>query len=301
MRFQKHDAPKPAHDAPRLDGVRALILDDNRSHRMILGRRLSRRGIQSEDTGSAAEALELILREPSRYQVALVDLQMPGMDGLEFARALHEQAGAKIETKLILLAPFSQRGTSEQALKEGFAAVLSKPVREWHLLNTVAGVLEARDNSAESLVGLHKQTTITVEPQQPAQGGHILIAEDNLVNQKVALRLAEKLGVKADVACNGLDALTALRARPYDLVLMDCQMPEMDGFETTVVIRKLQATGKLPHFPIIAMTANAMQGDRERCLAIGMDDYLSKPVKPENLKAILERWRKPVEAIAVGT
>jgi len=291
VRFKKADGLRPAPTMPSFNGMRVLIADGGASHREIIAERLRETGALVYVAVSPHEAIHAL--SAGAFHVAMIDLKMPGTDGLELARKIHV-AVPELKTKLILMVPFSQRGATDAALEAGFAATLAKPIRDWHLLNTIGTVLQTSEETSKSLQQLHAKTAAVVKPEQKPSRGRILIAEDNLVNQRVAVRLVQKLGLTADVGGNGIEILAALQKNKYELILMDCQMPEMDGFETTMEIRKM--TGPLRQIPIIAMTANAMQGDRERCLASGMDDYLSKPVKPENLAAILDRWLTSVES-----
>jgi two-component system sensor histidine kinase/response regulator len=290
VRFQKTDGVRPAPAMPRLNGLPILIADGGRSHREIIAERLREAGAQVHLAVSAEEAIHALTA--GTFAIAMIDLKLPECDGLEVARQLYSRVPG-LKTKLILMVPFSQRGTTDAAAAAGFAATLAKPIRDRHLLNTIGQVLQSQEDTTRSLQQLDSKTAAAATKVENPSRGRILIAEDNLVNQRVAVRLVQKLGLTADVGANGLEVLAALRRTKYELILMDCQMPEMDGFETTMEIRKM--SGPLRKIPIIAMTANAMQGDRERCLASGMDDYLSKPVKPENLAAILDRWLTAVE------
>ena len=291
VRFKKTEVVRPASSVPNLTGLRLLIAEGGASHREIVAQRLREAGALVHVSISPEEAIQEITA--GEYHIALIDLKFPRIDGLEVARRVRSHSPG-LQTKLILMVPFSQRGTTDAAIDAGFAATLAKPIRDWYLLETIDQVLQLRQTATTSLQQLSANTAMVAAKEDRPSRGRILIAEDNMVNQRVAVRLVQKLGLTADVGANGLEILAALKREEYKLILMDCQMPEMDGFETTIAIRKL--SGPLRRIPIIAMTANAMQGDRERCLASGMDDYLSKPVKPENLAAILDRWLTPVEA-----
>ncbi len=290
VRFQKTDGIRPAATMPNLNGLRVLVADSGAANREIIAQRLRQAGALVYAAISSQEAIHAL--KSGAFHIGMIDLKMPETDGLDIARSLHSIT-PELKTKLILLVPFSQRGTTDAAMEAGFAATLAKPIRDWHLINTIGQLLQSHEETARSLRQLNDQTAAAAAKVEKPSRGRILIAEDNLVNQRVAVRLVQKLGLTAHVGANGLEILDALQKEKYELILMDCQMPEMDGFETTMAIRRLK--GPLRDIPIIAMTANAMQGDRERCLACGMDDYLSKPVKPENLAAILDRWLTPVE------
>jgi CheY-like chemotaxis protein len=213
-------------------------------------------------------------------------MQMPGMDGLDVADAVHKQFGATAPPMVLLT---SLGHTNISAISEaGIAAWLTKPVKESALYDAVVSVLGSRavriGRSDSAAGGVHDEAAAT----PGAKTIRILVAEDNAVNQKVALRMLSKLGYRADVVANGREVLDALGRAPYDIILMDCSMPEMDGFEATAAIRRLEDSRHGP--VIIAMTANALQGDREKCLAAGMDDYIAKPVSQAELASHLNDW-----------
>jgi two-component system sensor histidine kinase/response regulator len=215
-----------------------------------------------------------------------MDLQMPEMDGEQTARAIQSEAGLA-NVPIVLLSSAGSRGSAGEIRDNGFAAALTKPVRQSHLFHTLVEVLGL---SGSPPTPPSRENVAPQEAPLPF-ALRILLVEDSAINQKVALRMLARWGCRADVAANGQEALDALACLPYDLVLMDMQMPEMDGFGATAEIRRQEAgTGR--HLPIIAMTAHSMEGDRERCLAAGMDDYLAKPVQPAALRAILKRWGK---------
>lgn len=277
---------------PRVDlrGLRALVVDDNATNRAVLFHYLAAWGMECTCVESGAQGL-WALREAHLqarpYQVAILDFQMPDMDGLEVARTIRADATLS-SLPLVLFSSVGFRGEAAQAREVGVDAYLAKPLRHAQLYQTLATLLgrTVTENTppTPAFVTRHSLTEATAR-RRPL----ILVVEDNIVNQKLAVRLIEKMGYRADVAANGLEALEALSRISYAAVLMDCFMPEMDGFEATAAIRlREQSTGA--HIPIIAMTANARQEDKEQCLAVGMDDYLSKPIKPDTLKAMLERW-----------
>jgi CheY-like chemotaxis protein/HPt (histidine-containing phosphotransfer) domain-containing protein len=222
---------------------------------------------------------------------------MPGMDGMELASRVKAEPQIA-RTRLVLLTSSGLRGEAEQARRVGFAAYLTKPVRQSKLYDVLATVMDAPapNEGAEtgqadqaSIVTLHSIEGARARSRERRRRAHVLVAEDNQVNQKVAVRMLERLGYQSDVAANGLEALEALSRVRYAAVLMDVQMPEMDGYEATAEIRRIEE-GQDRRTPVIAMTANAMQGDREEALQAGMDDYVPKPVKAEELEAVLERW-----------
>jgi len=218
------------------------------------------------------------------------------MDGFELARAIKSDP-ALARVRLILLTSFGQRGDDVAARDIGVAAYLTKPVRQSQLYDCLATVVGQPSASAGPDAPCELPAARPTGAARKMSNKLILLAEDNIVNQKVAARQLQKLGYRADLVANGLEALEALGRIAYDLVLMDCQMPEMDGYEATAEIRRREGDSK--RTPIVAMTANALEGDREKCLAAGMDDYVSKPVKPEELAAVLGRWLpKGVEEFA---
>ncbi len=279
--------------APRADlrGRRVLVVDDNETNRKIVHEQVVSWGMRSGMAEDGRNALQMLrpaaeLGEP--YDVAILDMQMPGMDGVELAKAIKKDPSIA-STRLILLTSMGQRGDAEEARQAGIEAYLNKPVRQSQLYDVIATVMGTPEEAApgrseeKPLVTRH-----SLKEAKASSRTRILVAEDNRVNQMVAVKMLEKRGYRADVVANGLEAVEALSRIPYSVVLMDVQMPEMDGYEATAEIRRQEENGR--RTPIIAMTANAMQGDRERALEAGMDDYLSKPVKPEELEAAMERW-----------
>jgi PAS domain S-box-containing protein len=293
-RFEKQPAgavvaeAKPAFPA----GLRVLVVDDNETNRKILSHQLSSRGLTCEEADSGFRALELLRVAPEpgqEYNLAILDLMMPGMDGFELARQIKSDP-AIAALPLVLLTSFGQRGDSTTAREAGVAAYLTKPIRQSQLFECLTRVISQPATSTPAAVSekLGLITRHTIAEKKPMSNKLILIAEDNVVNQKVAVRQLQKLGYRADAVADGREALEALERIPYDLVLMDCQMPQMDGYEATAQIRWCE--GRTKHTPIIAMTAHALEGDRAKCLAAGMDDYISKPVKSEELRRVLEKW-----------
>ncbi len=262
---------------PLLEGRRVLIVDDNATNRRILRAQTQAWGMLPRDTASPQEALEWI-RRGDPFDVALLDMQMPDMDGLMLAQEIRRFHDAQA-LPLIMLTSLGRRESGAEAVD--LAAYLTKPVKPSQLHDALVEVFgKAREaRSREAVLQLDAQ----MGERLPLR---ILVAEDNVVNQKLALQVLKKLGYRADIAANGLEVLEALNRQPYDVVLMDVQMPEMDGLEAT---RRLRAMS-LP-VRVIAMTANAMQGDREMCLAAGMDDYVSKPIRIEELVNALSKCR----------
>jgi PAS domain S-box-containing protein len=280
----------PPRYAANLRGLRALVVDDNATNRLILSKQLSSWDVKNGSAEGGLEALEELraaVRADEPYDLAILDMQMPGMDGMELARRI--KANPAISSiRLMLLTSMGQRGDGEEARRSGIEAYLTKPVRQSELhdcLATLMGSIPGGDTEdGTSLVTRH-----SLRERRAGPGARVLLAEDNDINQKVATGMLEDLGYRVDVARNGREALEALARDHYDAILMDIQMPEVDGYEATAEIRvREEGTGR--RTPIIAMTANAMQGDREEALEAGMDDYIAKPVRWEDLEMILERW-----------
>jgi signal transduction histidine kinase/DNA-binding response OmpR family regulator len=286
--------PAPAHD---LGGVRVLVVDDNVVNCRVLTEQLHAWSLPSSSVDSGERALAA-LREAvtagKPFGMAILDMQMPGMDGRTLAQAIKADAELRA-TVLVLLTSISTETDLAGLAASGFAACLVKPARQSHLFDTLASVWAARGRPAAMVTA---ETLPRTRAQQPAgapkpthrfKGARVLLAEDNPTNQRIGVLMLEKFGCRVDVVADGREALAALAAAPYDAVFMDCQMPEMDGYEATGEIRLREAAGGA-RMPIIAMTANAMQGDREKCLAAGMDDYISKPVTAAALEEALHRW-----------
>ena len=294
-------------------GRRVLVVDDNATNRKILAYQTTSWGMQPEEAEQGHQALELLraaVAQGKPFDLAILDFQMPGIDGLELAGRIKADSTIS-QTRLIMLTSFSDRGHGQLARQTGIDAYFAKPVRQVQLFGCLKAVMMnagAEAIAVETAIVSHlaapnilKEAAVKefqIKEPETASLGRILIAEDNLVNQKIAARLVGKLGYSSEIAFNGLEVLEALSQKSYDLVLMDCQMPEMDGLEATAEIRERES-GTARHIPIIALTANAMSGEREKCLSIGMDDYLTKPFKQEELSQMLERWVKQAEEISL--
>ena len=294
------DGVQPVATIPAaLRGRRVLIVDDHATNRRVLEQSLRGQGVMYESAENGYQALEHLRHAAGRqtlFDLAILDMQMPGMDGLELARQIKAEPAISA-TRLVLLTSVGRRGDAKAAQNAGIAAYLTKPIRQSLLYECLSLVL----GSALDAVAPNSQTAASIITRHSLSEAQIrssplvLVVEDNPVNQKVAVKMIEKLGYRVNVAANGREAVESLARIPYALVFMDCQMPEMDGFEATRVIRKQeeslrQAGGSPSHLPIIAMTANAMQEDHDRCQAAGMDDFLSKPVASKSLAAVLNRW-----------
>ncbi|OQX96427.1 hypothetical protein B6I21_01080 [candidate division KSB1 bacterium 4572_119] len=269
--------------------VRILGVDDNATNRRVLDMVFSSWKCNYEIVANgkiALKKLQQAVENGKPFHIVITDMQMPELDG--------EQLGIKIkqerkleDTKLVMMTSLGSRGDVKRLKKIGFSAYLTKPLKQSQLFDCLMTILGQQQNihkEADTMITRH-----TIAEKRKA-GLRILLAEDNIVNQKVALRLLRKMGFRADAVADGREAVKSLTEIPYDLVLMDIQMPEMDGFEATGVIRNAGSKVKNHTIPIIAMTANAMKGDRERCLAAGMDDYVSKPIIPGELASVLDNW-----------
>ena len=293
------ESAKPAD----LHQVRALIVDDNDTSREILTTRLTSWGMRpSEAQGGVAalEALHRALEENDPFRIAVIDMQMPGMDGETLGRTI--KADVRLApTRLVMLTSLGTRGDAQRYQEIGFSAYATKPIRHLELKAVLSLALTQPDGADLAPRAIATRHTARETPGLfTGRKARILLAEDNITNQQVALGMLKKLGLRADAVANGLEALKALRTLPYDLVLMDVQMPEMDGIEATRRIRDPRSPIPGPRIPIIAMTAHAMQGDRERCLEAGMDDYVAKPVSPRALAEALDKWLPPGSAAAPG-
>ena len=304
-RFQKlpGEAQPAPTVSPELRSLKVLVVDDNDTNRKILHDQVISWGMKNgmaDDGQSALAKLSEAAECGESYDLALLDLDMPELDGMELAHKIKADPAIS-STKLILLSSLGLRGEAEQARRVGFAAYLTKPVRQSQLFDAIATVMSMPLDTAtgESSVSEEEQIVTRYNLKDARGDAHarpsrsrVLVAEDNAVNQKVAVMMLERLGYHADVAANGQEAVDSLSRVPYAAVLMDVQMPEMDGYEATAEIRRREG-GTRRHTPVIAMTANAMKGDREQALQAGMDDYIPKPVKLEELEAVLAHWLSP--------
>jgi two-component system, sensor histidine kinase and response regulator len=293
LRTAHSTAQRPKH-ADSLAGLRVLVVDDNATNRLILESQLGGWGIANASACNGAEALEALAkasRDGAAYDIAIVDMKMPVMDGLGLARAVKADP-LLCRTRLIMLTSVTGSEELSAVRASGIEHYLRKPVRQAELYRTMATC--AHHDEPESHAGAPE----VVPAAAIGAGARVLVAEDNLVNQELALNLLAALGCEVDVANDGVEALELFRLRHYDLVFMDMQMPRMDGLEATIAIRRLEiqgadgesAPGVVRRIPVVALTANAMNGDRERCTAAGMDDYLSKPFSRQQMVALLQHW-----------
>ena len=277
---------------------KVLVVDDNETDRKFIRYVLLRRRIKFDEFGDALVALTELRRAALQghpFDVALIDYRMPGLDGISLGERIKSDPLLK-STRLVLMTSFTERRIGKQALQQGFSCFLSKPFKQSSLFECID---LSRDPTLSSSAAPLPQA---YGRRQNDSGIRVLVVEDNHVNQRIALKLLNGLGYLADLAVNGREAIEAVLRNQYDVILMDCQMPEMDGFEATAEIRKLES--EETHVPIIALTANAMSGDRNRCLEAGMDDYLSKPIDLHRLGEVLRRWTeaaaKPRNTAAPG-
>jgi CheY-like chemotaxis protein len=273
---------------PALQGKHILVVDDNATNRRILTLQAARWGMTARDTESPAEALQWLADAKASgktFALGVLDMHMPGMDGAMLAARIREAAHT---LPLVLFSSLGRREAAEGPSGALFAATLAKPLHQSQLFDTFVSLLgsdanaEATPRSAPTVT--KPRIDAALAQRHPLR---ILLAEDNVVNQKLALRLLQQMGYRADLASNGIEAIECVARQTYDVVLMDVQMPEMDGLEAS---RRITAKWKPNNRPrIVAMTANAMQGDREECLAAGMDDYVTKPIRVDALVDALNR------------
>ncbi len=304
-----HASPAPATPADTnadLTGLHALVVDDHENNRLLVTSLLRRWGCRFAEAADGRIALIHLesarLRDP--FHVVLMDRQMPGMDGDELARRIKADPNLR-DLPLVLLSSLVLPGDTTRLQQAGFTACLPKPIRRGQLRQCLERLARPPHSTPAAGAG-PAPSAVTRRPVLTRPERHLLLAEDNPTNQAVGLAILKRLGYRADVAADGREVLHLMGQIPYDLVLMDCQMPGMDGFEATRRIRAGSDGVLNPRVAIIAMTANAMQGDRERCLEAGMDDYVPKPIRRDELAETLERWLSrptltaPAEADPIG-
>jgi CheY-like chemotaxis protein len=297
-------------DDVSLKGLRILAVDDNTTNRRVVAGMLSPWECRHEEVSDAKTALDKLRAAAvsgDPFRIAILDMVMPEMDGETLGRIIKADPALR-DTVLVMMTSMGTRGDAGRFEKAGFSVYLTKPVKRSQLFNCLMTTIGRKPSDQTSPDRIITRHTVAEKSKQKTR---ILLAEDNIINQKVALKVLEKLGYRADVAATGLEALKALEMIPYDMVLMDVQMPEMDGLEATKEIRKREKliaqkkdagfsdelsalsfkhSARSKHIPIIAMTAHAMEGDREMCLKAGMDDYLSKPIRPGKFGETIARW-----------
>ena len=281
---------QPLKSIPALEGSKVLVVDDNATNRTILQEQVLAWGMHATSVDAGAAALSALRTAAARnepFKIAILDMCMPGMDGIELARTIKNDVSLN-GTGLIMLTSLGAAGESKQAHAAGITAYLSKPARQSDLYDAVVEVLSGSR--------IAQPSTPAAAESLPQLRGRILLAEDNPINQAVASEILSYVNLETDIANDGAEAVLAWSKQSYDLILMDCQMPNMDGFEAVARIRAGEiAQSNRPHpsrqrIPIVAVTANAMAGDRQACLAAGFDDYIAKPYKAQALLEILSRW-----------
>ncbi len=301
VRLERHQDASSAvrlvsHDT--LKELRVLVVDDSEANRDIIHRYLLSWGIRGDHTSDGAGALEMLRRANAQddpYRLAIVDATTTQLDGFALAKSI-KQDPVLDQIRLILLVTFDRKGHEALAEQVGFSAYLTKPIKQSHLYDAIVNAIDS-STTQQKLSFVHRNPEIYSPPpigdllnkQTQEQTDHILLVEDNEVNQRLALLQLQQLGYMSHAVSTGKEAIEAVERNAYRLILMDCQMPEMDGYEATRIIRKSDAL-KGRHTPIIAMTANALEEDRNACIAAGMDDYIAKPVDIEHLFEVLDHW-----------
>ena len=306
--FLPLDKQAPITVQPREDlaGLRLLIVDHSAVNRRILLEQVNSWQMRGDTVGSSAEALKYLRAASERgdpYQIALIDDQMPGVRGESLGRSIKSEEDIK-NTLLVLLTSIGQRGDAQRMLDLGFSGYLTRPIRQSELMDALATMWSAHlKGGTRTLVTRH-----TVAEQREADstckqrvnlGARVLVAEDNFVNQQVALEILQGFGCRVTMVSDGVEAVQYARDNRFDIIFMDCRMTKMNGYEATAEIRKAEPPDR--HTPVIALTAQAMKGDRERCLAAGMDDYVSKPIDPDSMMAVLRRWLPETANVKGGT
>lgn len=285
------DIPDDAIAPPVINDKKILVVDDNASSRKAVRDQLLSWGSCCDEAPDGQTALEMMLFKAANhdpYDIAIIDMQMPFLNGAQLGAKI-KQTKEISQTILVMLASFGMRGDAADMRRIGFEAYLSKPIKQSEFYNCLVSVL------GKKITGCHKGDTAIVTKYSAGDEDlntriRVLVAEDNKINQKVISRTLGRLGYQVDLASNGVEAISALKKKDYHMVFMDIQMPEMDGLQATVEIRSKQGNVRNPDIPIIALTAHAMKGDKEKCLKAGMNDYASKPIKPAVIKEKINRW-----------
>ena len=291
------DTQSPCPPPSRLRGMRVLVVDDNATQREILIPQLEfweMRPSGVPDAMAAMDALDAAFAEGDPFRLALIDMQMPGFNGADLGRLI--QADARFaDLRMVIVVSLGSPDHPQYFEKLGFAGFVIKPIGHQELKAILSRVFDETGGPGPQPIVMRRTARETLKSFHHFKG-RVLVAEDNITNQQVTLNILRKLGLYADAVANGVEALKALEILPYDLVLMDVQMPEMDGFEATRRIRNGPSAVRNSQVPIIAMTANAMQGDRAKCLDVDMDDYVPKPISPQSLADVLHKWLPQIEA-----
>lgn len=269
---------------------RILIVDDNANIRHVLREQLKSWGCRYGEASNGDQALKELRKaaaDKDPFEIAVLDMQMPEMNGKTLGQKIKQDVNLK-DIMLVLMTSMGNRGEAKQFEEIGFAAYLVKPVKRslfYDCLTAISGLQKTiAKKQPDKIITRHSLA------ERKKRKIRLLVVEDNRINQKVISSILEKFGYKTDTVSNGKEAIEALGTTPYDLVIMDCQMPVMDGYETTKEIRNPKSKVSNHKIPVIAMTAHAMNGDREKCLEAGMDDYLTKPIKPREISNLIEKW-----------
>jgi len=290
---RSEDISMPRAKPQELLGMPVLIVDDNYTNRILLQEMITSWGLVPTIAANGKEAIDRFNRASASgtpYRLILLDVQMPELDGFDVARIIKNAPAGK-DVKIIILSSIGKRGDSHRCKEIGISGYLPKPIKQSDLFDAILMTMGLSSEETPTVITRHKI-------YEERESFNILLAEDNLVNQTLAGRLLEKRGHRVTLASNGIEAVEAFKKGDFDLILMDIQMPGMDGFEATREIRKLEAgssqqspiknqQSSIKRMPIIAMTAHAMTGDREKCIDAGMDDYVSKPIQPETLFGVI--------------
>ncbi len=279
--------PASAGRLAKLTDLKILILDDNATSRNVLFEQCRRWGMQPKAVENAPQALEL-LRSQTEFDLALIDLHLQGMDGLSVASEI-QKLPASAMLPMVLLTPMGKKKSTSEEVRVVFAHAVHKPVKPAQLSSALERALLSPRSQARAPEPAKSERNLA--EHMPLR---VLLVDDNAINQKVAVRILQQFGYQPEVAGNGREALDKLDRDPFDFIFMDVMMPELDGLEATKLLRKRQMMGGYTNYQsriiIVAMTAHAMQGDREKCIAAGMDDYLAKPVRPKDVRDMIEKW-----------
>ena len=278
----------PMAKANALLGLRAMIIDDNATNRKLLVHQMAAWGIEQASAEGGIQGLTMLHQAAARgnpFDMVILDMHMPHIDGIEVAKLIKKDP-TLTKIRMIMLTSVGIRGDARLAREAGIKIYLTKPVRQIDLYNSLVALMKGEQKGEGQLI-----TQYSFEKTTARFDANVLVAEDNIVNQQVAIGVLRKLGCQADLTINGQEAVQAFEKNQYDIIFMDCQMPRMDGYEATAEIRNMEnIQASKVRIPVIALTANALTGDRERCLAAGMDDYISKPFGMEQIATILEHW-----------
>ena len=292
-RFQKQTSigDDPLRLPTGIREKRILVVDDNRTNREVISNYLNIWGCRSSSVRSGPEALKMLYEAAEGgdpFQLVIIDYMMPDMDGTALGMAIKATPSLG-NTRMVMLTSGGLCGDSGRMRQLGFDACLNKPVKQSMLYNCLVATFCAGDN--EDRYGIHRiESSFQTQTLKRYDNYRILVVDDNSINLKVALKMLNVYGLNTGTATNGQEAIKMLSTKSFDLVLMDIQMPVMDGYEATARIRDPRSSVRAHDVPIIAMTANAMKGDREKCLQAGMEDYISKPIDPNELQSLLDKW-----------